>query len=316
MVVSVIFETIFLRDDGRSELDEGVSLISRVDLRGMTMPCAGVRRRCQAVSTLCVALLLNLGVMNGAAAETAARAAFSERFVIRLSSYYISDADTDLTVLGSDNIGAGFNFVDDLGGDDSLTIPRLDGFYRFNDAHRIEFSSFRIERDGRNLLSIDLDIGDQSYSVGDTVVSKIVYELFKIGYAYSFYRSDQVELAVTAGLNMTDYEFDYELVDGTSADTSDASGPLPMFGFRASYAINSRWSLHYLSEVLFIDTSDAEGSFQTYELDFRYRFNERFMIGAGVVRSSIDVTAEDTDWNGRIADTHRGFLVSGGFYLD
>ncbi|MFZ9037820.1 MAG: hypothetical protein ACO3DT_07105 [Gammaproteobacteria bacterium] len=61
---------------------------------------------------------------------------------------------------------------------------------------------------------------------------------------------------------------------------------------------------------------ESEGSFQTYELDFRYRFNERFMIGAGVVRSSIDVTAEDTDWNGRIADTHRGFLVSGSFYLD
>ena len=108
------------------------------------MPCAGVRRLYQAVSTLCVALLLNLEVMNGAAAETAARAAFSERFVMRLSSYYISDADTDLTVLSSDNIGAGFNFVDDLGGDDSLTIPRLDGYYRFNDAHRIEFSSFNV----------------------------------------------------------------------------------------------------------------------------------------------------------------------------
>ena len=195
-------------------------------------------------------------------------------------------------------------------------ISRVDGYYRFNDGHRIEFSHFRIERDGRNLLSMDLDIGDQGYSVGDTVVSKIVYELFKIGYAYSFYRSDQVELAVTAGLNMTDYEFDYELVDGTSADTSDASGPLPMFGFRASYAINSRWSWHYLSEALFIDTSDAEGSFQTYGLDFRYRFNERFMIGAGVVRSSIDLTAEDTGWNGRITDTHLGFLVSGSLYLD
>jgi hypothetical protein len=43
---------------------------------------------------------------------------------------------------------------------------------------------------------------------------------------------------------------------------------------------------------------ESEGSFQTYELDFRYRFNERFMIGAGVVRSSIDVTAEDTGFPG------------------
>ena len=280
------------------------------------MRCIGVRSLYRVIAAVGVALLLNLVAMGDAAAETVARPAFSETFVLRLSSYYISDADTDLTVLSSDNIGTGFNFVDDLGGDDSVTVPRLDGYYRFNDVHRIEFSSFRIERDGENRLSIDIDIGDETYTVGETVVSSIVYELFKIGYAYSFYRSEQVELAVTAGLNMTEYEFDYELVDGSSDDTSDASGPLPMFGIRVAYAINSSWSLHYLSEVLFIETNEAEGSFQTYELDIRYRLSKRFMVGAGVLRSSIDVTAEDDDWNGRIADTYEGYLLSGIFYLD
>ncbi len=280
------------------------------------MRCIEVRSLCQVIATVGVALLLSLVAMGDAAAETGARPVFSETFVIRLSAYHISDADTDLTVLSSDNIGTGFNFVDDLGGDDSVTVPRLDGYYRFNDVHRIEFSSFRIERDGENRLSIDIDIGDETFTVGETVVSSIVYELFKIGYAYSFYRSEQVELAVTAGLNMTEYEFDYELVDGSSDDTSDASGPLPMFGIRVAYAINSNWSLHYLSEVLFIETSEAEGSFQTYEVDIRYRLNKRFMLGAGVLRSSIDVTAEDTEWNGRIADTYEGYLLSGIFYVD
>ena len=280
------------------------------------MRCIGFRSLCQVIAAVGVALPLNLLTMGSVAAETVARPAFSETFVLRLSSYYISDADTDLTVLSSDNIGTGFNFVDDLGGDDSVTVPRLDGYFRINDEHRIEFSSFRIERDGKNRLSIDIDIGDEAYSVGETVVSSIVYELFKIGYASSFYRSEQVELAFTVGLNMTDYEFDYELVDGSSDDTSDASGPLPMFGARVAYAINSKWSLHYLSEVLFIETDEAEGSFQTYELDLRYRLNKRFMLGAGVLRSSIDVTAEDKDWNGRIADTYEGYLLSGYFYLD
>lgn len=280
------------------------------------MRCIGVRSLCQVITAVGGALLVNPVAMGDAGAETTAGPAFSETFVIRLSSYYISDADTDLTVLSSDNLGTGFNFVDDLGGDDSVTVPRLDGYYRFNDVHRIEFSSFRIERDGRNQLAINIDIGDESYNVGETVVSSVVYELFKIGYAYSFYRSEQVELAFTAGLNMTEYEFDYELADGSSADTSDASGPLPMFGVRVAYAINSKWSLHYLSEVLFIETSEAEGSFQTYELDIRYRVNNRFMLGAGVLRSSIDVTAKNAEWDGRIADTYEGYLLSGIFYMD
>jgi len=261
-------------------------------------------------------LLVNLLAPGGTSVEAAETAAFPEKLVIRISSISIRDADTDLTVLSSSNLGTGFSFVDDLGGDDSVTIPRIDGYYRFKPLHRVEFGTFRIERDGRNLLTIDLDIGDESFSVGDTVISNMDYELLKVGYAYSFYHSQTVELSITAGLHMTNYEFDYELVDGTSADSSKASGPLPMFGIRVSYAINPRWSLHYLSEVLFVDAADAEGSFQNYEVDIRYKLNENFMLGAGLTRFGIDVTTKDTDWDGRIADTHYGIAVSGHYFLE
>ncbi len=263
-----------------------------------------------------ITLLVNLLALSGMGVEAAEMLAFPEKFVIRLSSISIQDADTDLTVLSSSNIGSGFSFVDDLGGDDRVTIPRIDGYYRFNPMHRVEFGTFRIERDGRNLLTIDLDIGDETYSVGDTVISNINYELLKIGYAYSFYHSQAVELSVTAGLNMMNYEFDYELVDGRSADSSEASGPLPMFGIRVSYAINPRWSIHYLFEVLFVEAGDAEGSFQNYELDIRYKLNENFMLGAGLTRFSIDVTTKDSDWDGRIADIHHGIVVSGHFFFN
>ncbi|MDH3387577.1 MAG: hypothetical protein OEN02_06690 [Gammaproteobacteria bacterium] len=234
---------------------------------------------------------------------------------MRISSYGVRDADTDLAVLSSDNLGTGFSFVNDLGGDESLTIPRIDGHYRINDLHRIEFASFRIERDGRNRLDIDLDIGNQSYVAGDTVISDINYELLKIGYAYSFYRSQTVELSATAGLNATDYEFEYRLVDGSSAGSSRAVGVLPMFGIRMAYAIDSRWSLHYLSEVLFVEVGDEEGSFQNYELAIRYRFDNSFMLGFGLTRFSVDLTAKDSEWNGRIADTHQGIMLSASYFF-
>jgi hypothetical protein len=258
-------------------------------------------------------LLLELAVGKAFATETLA---FPEKFVFRVAAYFVRNADTDLTVLSSDNVGTGFSFVDDLGGDDDVTVPRIDVSYRVTDEHRIEFSTFRIERDGRNRLTIDLDIGDESYQDGDTVISSIDYELVKFGYAYSFYRSPQVELGFTLGINLTDYSFEYELVDGSSADRSRSSGPLPMFGARVSYAIDSRWSLHYLSEVLFIEVGDTEGSLQNYELDLRYRLNNGVMLGVGVARFSVDVDSEDDDWNGKIADTHKGYLGSASYYFD
>lgn len=262
-----------------------------------------------------IILLLNLWVLFDTGVVIAAKVAFPEKFLVRLSSYSIQNADTDLAVFSSSTLGTGFSFVDDLGGDDGVTVPRVDGYYRFNGSHRIEFGSFRIERDGRNLLAIDLDIGDESYSVGDTVVSKISYELIKVSYAYTFYHSPEVELSATLGLNVTDYEFDYELIDGSSANSSRASGPLPMFGIRVSYAINPRWSVHYLSEVLFVEAGDTDGSIQNYELDFRYKLNNKFILGAGLARFSVDVTTEDSDWNGRIADTHPALVVSGSYFF-
>ncbi len=263
-----------------------------------------------------VAMLTALLPGHGNAADESRKVAFHERFMIRLSSYNIQDADTEITVLSSGGLGTGFSFADDLGGDTNITTLRIDAYYRFNERHRIEFSSFQIERSGRELLKIEVDLEDQTYNVGETVVSAIDYDLLKIGYVYSFYHSPTVELGVTAGLNVTNYEFDYELADGSSANSSDVNAPLPMFGLRVSYAINSRWSLHYLSESFYIKVDDAlSGAFISTELNIQYKFKSNFVLGAGLTRFSTDLTSKDSDWKGRIEDTHRGVLLFGSYYL-
>ncbi len=272
-------------------------------------------RRLAPAGALAVGLSICLWSVIDAGVAAAERLGFPETFTLRIISYSVQGADTDLAVLSSQNLGTGFNFVDDLGGEEDVSVPRIDGFYRFNRWHRIEFGSFQIQRDGRGRLSLDLDIGDQSYSVGDTVISDIQYRLLKLGYAYTFYHSPEVELSFTAGLHDTDYEFEYELVDGSSSDSSKSGGPLPMYGLRVAYAINPKWSLHYLAEVLFVEAGDAEGSFTNFELDLEYKLNKRIMLGAGLTRFSMDITSDDEDWNGRIADTHQGVLVFGGYYF-
>lgn len=270
-------------------------------------------------SRLILSMITFLLLGNLAFTRTAVAAenhVFPDKFMFRLAAYSIRDADTDMTVLSGDGVGTGFSFTDDLGGDDELTIPRIDGYFRFKKNHRIEFSHFRVERDGRRVLTIELDIGEETYSVGDTVLSDINYELFKIGYAYSFYHASNLELSLTAGLNVTTYEFDYQLVDGSSADSSNATGPLPMFGLRMSYALSPRWSIHYLSEVFFINIGDElEGSFQNFELSLEYRLQNHFALGAGITRFSTDLETRDSEWNGRLTDSHSGVLIFANYYL-
>lgn len=269
------------------------------------------------LSTLGLSLSTGFASFTVGAAESGGNLAFPDRFMIRLASYSVQDADTDIAVASSSSgVGAGYSFSDDLGGEDNVTVPRLDAYYRFNDRHRIDFSAFTIDRDGRKVLEIDVDLEDETFNVGETLVSDIKYELFKVAYGYSFFRSDRIELGLSAGFNVTGYKFDFELADGSEGSSSDVSGPLPMFGLRMSYLINPRWSLHYVSEAFYIEIEDAlKGSFTTTEVDIQYHFNDSFVLGAGITRFSTDLTADDSDWKGRIADSHRGLLVYGSYYL-
>ena len=261
-------------------------------------------------------LLCGLPMTGTIAGNELNNVAFPEKFMIRLSSYHVNDADTDIKVFSSAGVGTGVNFDKDLGGENSVTIPRIDAYYRFNANHRIDFSSFRTERDGLKTIDIDIVLGDQSFVVGDSVESKIKFSLTRLGYAYSFYHSPNVELSLTAGLNINSYDFEYSLASDASSSSSDASGPLPTFGLRLAYKISPKWSLRYVSETFFIEIDDAlKGTLLNYELDVEYRLNNSFVLGAGIARTSTDLDVDDGDWEGSISDSNRGLLVYGAYYF-
>ena len=253
---------------------------------------------------------------NSIAAEATNNVAFPDKIMIRLSSYSVNQASTDITVLSSAGAGTILSFDQDLGGEDSATIPRFDAYYRFNERHRIDFSNFGIDRDGLKTINAAITIGDEDFLVNETIKSEIKYSLNKLGYAYSFYHSPSVELSLMAGLNITEYDFNFSQDDGTNASTNGVTAPLPMFGFRMGYAINSNWSVIYISESFFIDIDDTfKGTFLNYELDIEYKFDNKIALGAGLVRSSIDLEVDDSDWSGGIVDSYRGALLYAAYYF-
>jgi len=250
------------------------------------------------------------------AADIADDVAFPEKFMFRVAYYVIDSADTQITVFSNEGLGVGYSFARDLGGDDSAEIPRIDMYYRFNERHRIDFSTFSIDRDGNKILRLDVDLGDESFSIGETLRSDISYDLYRIGYSYSFFHSDRVELALSAGLNVTKYDFKFTNEDGSSVSKGDATAPLPTWGLRMGYAINSDWSLHYLTETFFIEVDNTfKGTLFNNEVNFQYRFLDNFMVGAGITHVSTDLEASDSDWKGGINDSHTGYLVFAGFHF-
>ena len=275
----------------------------------------------KAVAAPIITIVIASGILSGsaiAAEEEAAAVAFPDTWMIRLGTYIVDGSDTQFGV-SSDVLGLGtvIDYSRDLGGDSRDTIPRIDAYYRFNPRHRINFTSFSIDRKGSRTLAVDppITIDGVDYS-GGTINSEIKYTLYKLGYAYSFYHSSKVELSITAGLNFTNYDLEFSDDTGAKSSSAGVTAPLPMLGLRMGYAITPKWSVNYVAESFFIDIEDKlSGALINYELNTEYKLFKHFAIGAGLARigSSLEVNADD--WKGSVSDSYRGYTIFGTFYF-
>jgi len=256
---------------------------------------------------------------NAIAAEAEALpVAFPDKYMVRLGAYIVDSADTVFSV--SSNLGGLGTVIDyqrDLDGDDSVTIPRIDAYYRFNNKHRIDFTSFSIDRKGSRSLAVDppIIIGDEEFS-GETINSEIKYELYSLRYSYSFYHSSKMEVSISAGLNVTSYDLSFANQAGDKVESAGLTAPLPMFGLRMGYAITPKWSVNYVAEAFFIDIEDSiRGSLLNYELNTEYRLLKNFALGAGFARVSTNLDVSDNDWKGTVSDSYNGLTLFGTFYF-
>ena len=273
----------------------------------------------KAVATPVVAGIIAIGMMAGsvcAAEDETPVFAFPDKYMLRVGAYFIDGSNTQFAI-SSDTLGAGtlIDFQRDLGGEARDTIPRIDAYYRFNERHRIDFTAFSVNRTGSRTLDIEVQIDDKIYSAGETINSDIKDALYKVGYGYSFYHSPKVELSLTVGLNITDYDLKFD----NGVDKVESAGftvPLPMWGLYIGYAITPKWSVSYLTEAFFIEYEDTiKGSLFSYELSTEYKLFKHFAIGAGLARLGTDVEVNDDNWIGKVTDSYRGYRVFGTFYF-
>lgn len=272
----------------------------------------------KAFTTPVAAVVVATGMMAGSVNAAEEAVAFPDKWMLRLGAYIVDGADTQFSV-SSDigGLGTVIDYSRDLGGESSDKIPRIDAYYRFNPRHRIDFTSFSVDRKGTRTIAVDppIQIGDEVYS-GGSINSEIKYTLYKLGYAYSFYHSSKVELSITAGLNLTSYDLKFEDDTGTQVESADVSAPLPVFGLRMGYAITPKWSVHYVAESFFIDIDDTfRGALINYELNTEYKLFKNFAIGAGLARIGASLDVNDDDWKGSVSDNYRGYTVFGVLYF-
>lgn len=199
-----------------------------------------------------------------------AEAEMPDKFRIALGSFAVVRYDATMSLTDAD-LGAGISISpeDTLGVQSEQSVLRLDGYYRFAKVHSLTYSWYAISSDGNKSLDQEIDWIDENgdpitIPLGANINTSLDYDIFKVGYLYSFYNTDKVNLAVGAGLHMT------RIVIGLSAEATgspletkdvDTTLPLPVFSFGIIYHVTPKFSWHIKSEFFALKFDKWDGSY-------------------------------------------------------
>ncbi len=229
-----------------------------------------------------------------------------DKFRIALGGYFITGYDSAISLTDPD-IGAGVAFSpeDTLGLDTRQNVFRLDGYYRFNKEHGLSYSWYRIGANGSKVIDEEINWTDPDGNVitipiGAQVESVLDYNIIKVGYLWSFYHSDKVELYAGAGLHITKIELGLTASTttppGQSASDVNVTAPLPVLSFGLKYKVTPKFGWFIKSEVFALSFDEYTGTYTDANFGMEYRAWKHVGLGVGLGSNSLDLTQTTSNY--------------------
>jgi len=215
---------------------------------------------------------------------------------------FLSDFDTEIGLTGPLGGDSSINLEDDLGFDSDYEAFRGELIWRFAPRHRLFVGYYDFARDSNKTAQRQIEINDPDQGLiiidaGASINSYLDWSLIPIRYAYSFVKNDKLEVAGTLGAHWVDLEFGIAgqaTVNGNPlafiTQSEAASGPLPVFGLRADYALSSRWIIGGHAEFFSLDFEDYSGGLADLRAQAEYWFTDN--VGAGLAFTWYEVNLE------------------------
>ena len=232
-----------------------------------------------------------------------------ERFSLSIG-VFIADRDNGTRIDASNgDRGTEVDIENDLGLENSSTVFRLDGYYKFNDRHRIDFSWFDLSRTATNQITGDIDWNDTTFPAGTTLDSTFDLDIYKLAYTWSFMRRDKGFLGATAGVYVMDFA---TILDGrviNQREIADATAPLPVVGLRGEYDFSDKWTFRASGEVFGFRFEDSDGLLVDVYAGIDYQLFNNAAIGLGLNAVHFDIDFSLTNFNGNVDWGYTGALA-------
>lgn len=253
----------------------------------------------------------------------------ADRFNISIGGFLMDSIDTTARFDSTQfPIGTLIDLEENFNLESSETVLRIDGFYRFNNRHRIDLTYYRSRRDGTAIATQEYVIGDPDDPDGGFTIPKDArittqwnYELLKVGYAWSFLNKRRYEMFIGAGLNIRtmNIDIDYQATLGTLNESDSLKGdgtiPLPTAVFGGRWNLTDKWQSILKYELFLLEIGNYRGSQQDFQLLFEHSTFKHVGFGLGINTVDINIRAQDETIRGEFDSRILGLLGYIKFYL-
>jgi hypothetical protein len=237
--------------------------------------------------------------------------ALTDTWQFQLGAYW-AKVDTTAFLNSSAGVrGTSLSFEDDLGLDDSKTMPAFLASVRLGQRWRIEFEYLSLSRDNSRAVSRTINWGDRSFTVGTVVSSNFDTDIYRLSGGYSFIKDNRSELGVALGFHVTDFDLGLSAA-GVGAQSADALAPLPTIGLYGAYAFTPRWLLSGRLDYFSLSHGDYDGSLVNASVGVDYRIARNFGVGIAYRHVDYDLTVTRNRFNGGVEYKFNGPV----FYLN
>lgn len=222
---------------------------------------------------------------------------FSANFGIFLSAM-------DSTVRIGSGLGLDIDVEDFLGLETTNSVFRAEALWRFsnNRRHRLDLSWFSFSRDGSRRLLDDIIIEDENgeeitIEAGTDVDAYFDLDIYQIGYSYSYFQDDRIDMGIGLGVYVMPLEFGISAVGAVEESGSlDFTAPLPVISLRMDIALTPKWFIRSGYEIFYLEYDRFEGSIMKINAALEYNPWKHVGMGLGFDSFQIKVKADGEDF--------------------
>jgi hypothetical protein len=266
------------------------------------------------VATTAILFFSGSSVAIAASGESAEASDF-HNFGISLG-VFVTNRDSTTRLDGDvPDSGTPIDLETDLGFAKQDSVFRVDGFYRFNERHRIDFSVFDLSRNGSKVLEKTIDFLGEEFVINTQVDANFDLNIYKVAYTYSVIQNDKGYLGLSAGLYIADIgagisatPLDGGVIAGATA-SDGVTAPLPVLGVRGQYNFSEKWMFRGSAEIFAYEYDAYSGSLYDVYAGLDYQLFKNMALGVGYNNVRLDIGVSGGKFDGDVKWTYDGGLL-------